>query len=189
MAKTVSTHISWGERIRHVLWIAGLLLWLWMVFGVDWATGFKLSEIGAIRPRMLSGLWGIPFSTFLHGDLAHLAYNSVPFAVLGWLVISGGTRRFLAASALIILLGGLGVWLFARHAAHLGASGLIFGYFGYLLARALFERSAGNIVFAFAAIFLYGGIWWGLLPTRGPISWEAHLFGALAGVAAARWLK
>lgn len=189
MPKSSPSPSHWSERVRHLAWIAALVLLMWLVFFFDWLSGHRLSDFGAIVPRTLHGLWGVPFSAFLHGDLAHLAYNTVPFAILGWLVISGGTQRFLAATGLIIVLGGLGVWLFARSAAHLGASGLIFGYFGYLLARALFERSASSILFAFAAIFLYGGIWWGLLPTRGPLSWEAHLFGAIAGVTSARWLK
>ena len=86
----------------------------------------------------------------------------------------------------IILVSGVGVWLLGRSGYHVGASGLIFGYFGFLIARSWYERSFSSILIALVTIVLYGGILLGVLPTRAGMSWEAHLFGLLGGILAAR---
>ncbi len=100
-----------------------------------------------------------------------------------------GRQTFFEISIIIILVGGTALWLFGRSSYHVGASGLIFGYFGYLVSRAWYERSLKSIMMAFVTIFLYGGIIWGLLPIFSRISWEGHLFGLLAGILAARLEK
>ena len=86
----------------------------------------------------------------------------------------------------ILIIGGLGVWAFARPAYHIGASGLIFGYFGFLVAIGLYERSISSLVIASVTLFFYGGLILGILPTDSFISWEGHLFGLCAGIIAAR---
>jgi membrane associated rhomboid family serine protease len=115
--------------------------------------------------------------------------NTIPLAVLGGFVILQGRQIFFEISIIIILVSGTALWLFGRSSYHVGASGLIFGYFGYLVLRAWYDRSLKSSVIAFVTVFLYGGIIWGLLPTFSRISWEGHLFGLLAGILAARLEK
>lgn len=149
---------------------------------------WKSLDLYGIRPRTASGLWGILCSPFLHHGFDHLAANSVPFVFLGWLVmLTTGASRFLSVSAVIILVGGLGTWLIGEpNTSHVGASGLIFGYLGFLMIRAYYQRSLGSILLALAVAALYGGLVFGVLPGRSGISWEAHLCGFVGGGVAAR---
>ena len=114
--------------------------------------------------------------------------NTIPLIILGGLTITAGSKRFWTTTVGITLLSGVLVWLFARGAYHVGASGLIFGYFGALLTRAVIERSILSIVIAFVTITLYGGLFWGILPIRSHVSFEGHLFGLIAGIAIV-WLE
>ena len=140
-----------------------------------------------IRPRDVRALWGILWAPFLHHGLAHLVANTVPFLVLGALALLRSRREFLFVTAASILVGGLGTWLFGRpDTVHIGASGLIFGYLGYLLFRGFWERSVSAIAVAVVAGLLYGGALWGVLPGQHGISWEGHLFGLAGGGGAAR---
>lgn len=167
-------------------WFVGLI-WALELIDVFLLRG-SLNALG-IRPRSASGLWGILFAPFLHGGLPHLIANTVPLLMLGWLVMLRRLSDFFVVTALAMLIGGLGVWLFAQpNTIHLGASGLIFGYLGFLLLRGYFERSFTSILLAVVVGVLYGGALWGLLPSRPGISWEGHLFGFLGGAAAARVL-
>ena len=169
----------------NLLLLLGAIALLWAVEIANLLTGHQLNTWG-ILPRSLTGLRGIPLSPFLHANLSHLLVNTLPFLVLGGLVVLRGRRAFLGASLLIILCGGTAVWLFGRTAYHIGASGLIFGYFGYLVARGWYDRSLWSILIALVTLFFYGGLVWGVLPTDAYISWEGHLFGLLAGILAAR---
>jgi membrane associated rhomboid family serine protease len=184
-------HKSKPTLLQHfkasAFWIVGIVLLMWGVALVNVLLGHQLIVWG-IRPRTASGLLGILLSPFLHDGIGHLLVNTIPFVVLGWLVILHGTGMFLEVSVFVILLSGAGTWLFGRSAYHVGASGLIFGYFGFLVARGYYERSLGSILVAFVTILLYGGMLWGVLPLIAHISWEGHLFGLLAGVLAARLL-
>ena len=129
------------------------------------------------------------FAPLLHANFAHLIANTAPLFVLGWLVILRRKVDFFVVTAAVTLIGGLGVWLFARPGTlHLGASGVVFGYLGYLLVRAWRERSLVAIAVALVAGILYGGALWGVLPTERGISWEGHLFGLLGGGATAQAL-
>jgi membrane associated rhomboid family serine protease len=112
--------------------------------------------------------------------------RTVPFITLGGFVALQGTRIFLVVSLWIILLSGAALWLLGRSTYHVGASSVLFGYFGYLVALGGYERSVTALLVALLTLGLYGGIVWGLLPTRPFISWEGHLFGLLAGVLVAR---
>jgi membrane associated rhomboid family serine protease len=104
---------------------------------------------------------------------------------MGFFVALRGVRTFIFSSVLILTLAGLGVWLFGRPAFHIGASGLVFGYFGFLVALAWFERSLLAFSIACLVLFYYGGIIFGILPRDEFVSWEGHLFGLLAGIVAA----
>ena len=143
-----------------------------------------------IRPRSLDGLDGIFLAPLLHGGLAHLVNNSVPFLLLGAVTFLSGLRNFLVTTALSVLVGGLGVWLFgAPGSVHVGMSGVIFGYFGYLLLRGYFTRSVGAVLVSVALVLLYGGMLWGLLPLQTGVSWTGHLFGFLGGALSAYLLR
>jgi len=168
--------------------IAGALAIMWVVEIVDLVV--DLDQFG-IRPRMLDGLDGVLWSPFLHFGFGHLIANTIPFVILSALVIVGGARRWLTASAIIIGLGGLAVWALAPGAneLHNGASGWVFGLFGFLLGSAVFERKPLSIGIALIALVLYGGtLLIGFVPRPG-LSWEGHLFGFIAGVIAARLMS
>jgi len=174
---------------RSLLIIGSLLAVMWGIELLDKIGGrwLELDQFGIV-PRRWSGLRGIPLAPFLHTGWTHLAANSLPFAVLGLFVIGRGERTFWAVSAGIVGLGGLAVWLLGRgQTVHVGASGLIFGYFGYLMALGVIERSPAAILRALVVGLFYGSIIWGVLPIHRGVSWEGHLFGLLAGIAVA-WL-
>ena len=140
-----------------------------------------LDQLG-IRPRETRSLWGILLAPFLHGGLPHLIANTAPLLVLGWLVLVRRRADFALVTVISALVGGLGVWLFApSYSLHIGSSGVAFGYLGYLIARAWFERSLTSLGLAMLAGVLYGGALAGLLPGQRGISWEGHLFGFLSG--------
>jgi membrane associated rhomboid family serine protease len=158
---------------------------LWGVECVNTLLDHRLNRWGLL-PRTFAGLVGIPLGPFLHGSFTHLILNTVPLVTLGSFVAFYGVRLFLAVSLWIILLSGTALWLFGRSAYHVGASSVLFGYFGYLVARGWYERSVTALLVALLTLVLYGSIVWGVLPTRSYISWEGHLFGLLAGVLVAR---
>ncbi len=171
---------------RGIVILASLVAVTWALEIVDFIVPGRWLDSWGIVPRTLSGLWGLLFSPFLHGGFAHLIANTVPFITLGFLVMLRGIGTFVGVSLLIMLLGGLGVWLLAPgNTIHIGASGLIFGFIGYLLARGYFERSFGSLAIAVVVALLYGGALWGVLPGQPGISWQGHLFGFLAGVGTA----
>ena len=142
-----------------------------------------------IAPHQLIGLRGILFAPFLHGNLPHLIANTVPFLILGWLVMLQETSDFWIVTMITMIVGGLGVWLFAAPGSvHIGASSLIFGYLGFLLLRGYFQRNFASILLSIVVGVVYGGLIWGVLPTQPGISWQGHLFGFLGGVLAARMI-
>lgn len=149
----------------------------------------RLDRLGIV-PRHTRELWHAPLAPFLHGGWAHIIANTVPLAVLSFLTALRGLRRWWHVVASVAFVGGFLVWLLGRGGSvHLGASMLIFGYFGFLLAAAWYERSLGAVALAVVTAALYGGIVWGVLPSAPGISFEGHLFGMLAGVLAARNLR
>lgn len=170
--------------IQHWKAIAGLSAAMIAAHVVNIFTGGYLSTFG-IEPRQTGGAYTIATAPFIHADVGHLGSNLAAFVVLGSLVLLQGLRYFVKASAVIILLGGALVWLFARPGDHIGASGWIFGLWSLVIALAWFDRSPRNIAIALAVVFFYGGMVFGVLPTQGYISFESHLFGAIAGVVAA----
>lgn len=163
-------------------WVA--LLWLLEV--VDVATGHALDGFG-VTPREPSELVDVVPSAFIHFGFAHLVANTVPLLVLGFLAALSGLRRFLLVCALIILVDGLGVWLISPpHTNTAGASGLIFGLFGFLLVTGFLERRPLGILTGVLIAAIWGGsILTGLAPNQSGVSWQGHLLGLAAGVAAA----
>jgi membrane associated rhomboid family serine protease len=177
-----------AARREIMRWIVSPVIVMWMLEAFDQLLPRPGLDAYGIRPRTEGGLWGILFAPFLHRGFAHLMANTVPLLLFGALVLTRGTRAFLRVSGGVILLGGLGVWLFGRPATiHLGASGLVFGYLGYLMTVGWFERHLGWIALSIGIALLYGGLLRGALPGTPGISWEGHLAGFLAGCAVARW--
>jgi membrane associated rhomboid family serine protease len=173
--------MSFSLRLKVVL---GLSLLMAAVQLANAFTGYWLVSFGIV-PRSLEGLRGIVLAPLIHGSFAHLLGNLVPFAALSWLVATEGVRRYAWVVALIVLLGGSLVWVFGRASLHVGASGLIFGLWTYLLARAWYQRSLASLLLAIIALAGYSGLIYGFLPAAG-VSFESHIAGAVAGICVAR---
>ena len=169
-------------------WILSIVILFWLIEIINLMSGYELNKIGLL-PRSISGLKGILLAPFLHSGIGHLILNTIPFSILGGLVLLKGTRPFFKVSIFIVILGGAGVWLFGRSAYHIGASGLIYGYFGYLVAKGWYEKSLSSIFIALAVLFLYSWMLWGVFPVSVFISWEGHLFGLIAGILSAKFLN
>lgn len=178
-----------SELKTHGQIMFGLVGLMWAIEIVNqFIFGNQLNRFGII-PRSIPGLTGILFSPFLHVDFAHLIANSLPFLVLGWWVLLRGIGMFVQVSVITILVSGLGVWLFsAPNTVTVGASGVIFGYLGFLLLRGFFERSWFALFFSVIALLGYGSIIWGVLPIVPGVSWQGHLFGFIGGGIAARYI-
>ena len=171
---------------------------LYIVEAFDQLNGHRLDDNG-IRPLETDGLWGILFAPLLHANWAHLAANTGPALVLGFLVTLAGLSRFLWATAIVWIVGGLGTWLIGNWGSscglesdHIGASGLIFGWLTFLLVFGFFTRSGWQIVVGLVVLVLYGGVLWGAVPVLnvcGGVSWQGHLCGGIAGVLAAYLLS
>lgn len=183
----LNTHVqtlkNWVAQHLRILGIIVALLWV--IEMINLLTGHSLESLG-IQPRTLVGLRNIFFAPFLHRGFWHLFANTFPFVILGWFVMLRGVHEFYYVSIVAALVSGLGAWLFgAAHTIHLGISGVIFGYMGYLLLRGYFEQSPISLVLAVLAFFLYGSMLWGVFPTQPEISWQGHLFGLIGGGVAA----
>ncbi len=167
--------------------IVAFVVVIWLIEIVDtFILGSRLQRNG-IQPRDLDGLDGILWAPFLHSDWGHVLSNSAPLLALGGLVAIRGRGRWLTVTAVAIVVGGFLTWLLAGGGNHIGASGVVFGYFGALLGAAFFERRPAAIAPALVAVLLYYGLIVGLVPQDG-ISWEGHLFGVLAGLLVSRLL-
>ncbi|MFT4977250.1 MAG: membrane associated rhomboid family serine protease [Myxococcota bacterium] len=181
------TDLVVGTRTRAVM-VARWTSLLWIVESVDWLVlSQRLDQFG-IRPRELSGLWGILFAPFLHGGFGHLIANTIPFILLGFLTSARKRSDFYVVAIGSALIGGLGTWLIGgAGTVHIGASGVVFGMLGFLMGRGIFERSLSSIALSVAVTAGFGGMLWGVLPTVGAgISWEGHLFGFIGGMIIAR---
>ncbi len=178
--------------LRRVVWtpVGLLVLALVVIWAIEIVDTFALDDRlqrNGIRPRRRDGLDGIGWAPFLHSDFGHVASNSVPLLALGGLVAIRGMRYWARITMVVIAVGGGLTWALAGSGNHIGASGVVFGYLGAILGAAVFERRPKALAPALLAIGFYSGMLAGLVPQEF-ISWEGHLFGLLAGVAAARWL-
>lgn len=172
--------------IRAAIIIAAFTALLYLVEFVDLVALHGSLNHDGIRPRTLSGLGGVIWSPFLHENWGHLAANTIPILVFGFLVMAGGLAQFVSVTVLVWLVSGLGVWATAGgNTVTIGASGIAFGWLAFLLVRGLFNRSFGQIVLALVLLFYWGSILWGLIPGQPDISWQGHVFGAIGGVLAA----
>lgn len=167
------------------LLVATLAALMWAVEIADLVLG-DIDRHG-IQPREPEGLVGVVASPFLHGGFGHLIGNTVPFLVLGLVIALGGALRVALVTAVVAAVAGLGTWLTAADGTvHIGASGIVFGYATYLLARGLYSRQALHLAAAVLVVLVWGStLLFGLVPTPG-VSWQAHLFGAFGGLVAAR---
>lgn len=158
----------------------------WVTFVVNTMLGGALNQFGVI-PRTEIGLRGLVFAPFLHGNLNHLIANTMPFLALGWMVMLRDARHFWPVTLFSALGAGLMAWtLGAPGSVHIGASGVVFGYLGFLLLAGVYARSVMSVVLSLVTAGLWGGLVLGLAPGQSGISWQAHLGGFVGGILAAR---
>ncbi len=176
------------DRIAGVQVVLALLAAMWVLEVVDVALDHRLDQYG-IEPRDPDGLVGVVAAPFLHADFGHLIANTIPFVALGIIIGLQGVARVLAVTGIVLVVSGLGTWLVAPdNSIHIGASGIVFGYATYLLARGIFNRDVIEIAIGLGVAAIWGtALLGGLIPQDG-ISWQGHFFGAVGGVLAARVL-
>ncbi len=189
-----------NQRPRWVVGGAAILTFvalLYLIELIDQLTGHSLDANG-IRPLETDGLWGIVFAPVLHANWQHLAANTLPMLVLGFLMTLAGLSRFVWATVIVWILGGFGTWLIGNWGSncgptdHIGASGLIFGWLAFLLVFGIFVRRFVDIAIGLVVLLAYGGVLLGAMPVLGQcggVSWQGHLCGAIAGVVAAYLLS
>ncbi|MGF1461186.1 MAG: rhomboid family intramembrane serine protease [Leptolyngbyaceae cyanobacterium] len=174
---------------KNPIWLlVGLISLLWGIQIVNVGLFDGRLVLNGIYPRQIEELQGILWAPLLHGSFGHLLANTLPLLTLGGLIMLGKAEDFWAVTALSALSSGLGTWLIgAPNSVHVGASGVAFGYFGYLLLRGYFDRSAFAIASTILVLVFYGSFLAGVLPSQPGISWEGHLFGFMGGSLSA-WL-
>jgi membrane associated rhomboid family serine protease len=173
--------------VRGLVLVAAMAAVMWVVEIADQIDDGRLDRHGIV-PRSTDGLEGIAFAPFLHAGWDHLVGNTLPFLVLGAAIALGGLARVVAVTIVVAVVGGFGTWLVApANTIHIGASGIVFGYAAYLIARGVFSRRMAQIGLGLLVVAVWGTtLLNGLAPADG-ISWQGHLFGAVGGVLAA-WL-
>lgn len=165
------------SQLKLLLYIAGFL---WIVHVVGHI--FPIQGLGII-PRELHGLAGIIFAPFIHADFSHLIANSISLIILGFILASTEDSGIVYILLAVMLLGGLGTWAIGRSGTvHIGASGVIYGILGYLIARGFFRKDFKSVIVSVLVLFMYGGMIFGVLPTVPHMSWESHLCGFLSGI-------
>jgi membrane associated rhomboid family serine protease len=176
-------HIPFKQQLRMVMIFMAILS---VIEVVNFLTFRSLVQFG-ISPRNLLSLPFIFTAPFIHGGLWHFFSNIIPLGIFSFLLLQHGKTRFYMVTVTCILLTGISVWLFARSANHVGASGLIYSYFGYLLFAGIISREFKLIVISILVGFVYGGMVFCVLPLKAYVSWDSHLFGLLSGIACAFW--
>jgi membrane associated rhomboid family serine protease len=173
------------QRIAGIQAILALLAVMWVAEIVDVAAGHSLDQYG-IEPREADGLTGVVVAPFLHAGFGHLIANTIPFVAMGVVIALQGLGRVLAVTAIVAVVSGLGVWLFApSNTLHIGASGIVFGYATYLISRGVFNRDLLQLGVGVVVVGIWGtALLAGLEPREG-ISWQGHFFGAVGGIIAA----
>lgn len=181
-------HAAARSLKRQVIVLGASVTAVWAGFAAQLVSGNAIAAYG-IRPRSVDGLWGIAVAPFLHGSPEHLMANTVPLLILGWLVMLRDARHFIPVTLLAMLGAGLCAWtLGAADSVHIGASGVVFGYLGFLMLAGWYARSLGAIALSVLVTVLWGGVVVGVLPGQPGISWQAHLGGFVGGAFAARAL-
>lgn len=184
MANSIFASEEIQQKAYIVLGLAGLLIVLQII---NVLTGYSLAIFG-LTPREIYGLAGIWTSPFIHGSFSHLWSNLFGFVMLSSLIIWQGIGNYFKITLFLIASSGALVWGFGpEHTVIVGASGIIFGYLGYLLSRGIIERDTKNILIALAVFFFYGGALFGIFPGAPGVSWQSHLAGLVCGIIAA-WI-
>ncbi len=156
----------------------------WVVQILNSVHHYSFDRFG-LRPRRIDGLWGVLTQPFLHAGYGHLLSNTVPLLAIGWVLMLSGLRTWLSVTAIVVILGGLATWVVAPAGVIVGASGMIFGWLGYLIARAYFSRKIRWIVVAVLVLFFFGTLLSSVLPSfDSNVSWQSHACGFAAGIAA-----
>jgi membrane associated rhomboid family serine protease len=178
--------LNFSQELSVILTAVALLT---VIEIINLLTGRVFNQYGNL-PREVSALPGIFIGPFLHGSLTHFFSNIIPFAIFLYLLLQHGVKRSVGITLWVIVVTGILVWLFGRDAYHVGASGVLYGYFGYLVLGGFFSRQMKLIFISLLVGFFYGGLIFGVLPARPYISWESHLFGFISGsIAAYFWAK
>ncbi len=181
--------IGWGQAIAVMAVLAGVL---WAIEIVNVALDYRFNRFG-LEPRTAGGLWGILTMPFLHASAYQLLAITGPFLLIGWVVLLGGWRSFALITVLCTLVGGALAWLIApSDTTEVGVSALVFGWLGYIVARAIFSRRITWIASALVVLLLFGSMFFSLIPEAtsrgiGQVAWQAHLAGVVAGLLAG-WL-
>jgi membrane associated rhomboid family serine protease len=174
---------------QHIRLVLAIFLLFSVIEVINLFTGRMLSQLGTI-PRYVPGLKGIILGPFVHGSLQHYFSNIIPLCIFSYLLLQYGLKRYLQVTLWIMVITGLLVWLFARPATHIGVSGIIYGYFGYLVLAGFLSGKFKLIIISVLVAFFYGGLIFGILPSSPFVSWESHLFGFITGLVAAKlWAK
>lgn len=178
-----------SARLRRAFILAALFACaLWAIKLIELILGLDFVPYG-VYPQRSSGLTGILIAPLIHGSLSHLFSNTAPLIILGTALLYGYPRSAKTVIPVLYLGTGLGVWLFARDAYHIGASGLSFGIMFFVLTIGILRWDKRAIVLAMIVFFLYGSMIWGIFPTTPDVSFESHFFGAAIGVGLAFLLK
>lgn len=159
---------------------------LFGIHAINFLLGYRLNLLG-LYPRTKHGLIGIFFSPLLHGSFTHFIFNAIPLFILLNFILLQGMHQAIIITLFITVASGLCVWLVGRKAIHVGASGLIMGYWGFLLSDAVQHPSVITILLVLTCLYYFGGFVSSLLPEEGS-SWESHFFGFLSGLGASYWL-
>ncbi len=184
-----ATRTFGGTLKRGVKVFAAILGVMGVMTALNAVTGGAVNQALGLLPRTSRGAWGIVLHPLLHANFQHLAMNAVGFLLIGGAVFLRSERDFWRVTVLGTLLAGSATWLIGRPNIHIGASGLVFAYLGYLLTTGWFDRKLTSVALSIAAAALWGSALFGLSPLQNGISWELHLFGLLGGVLAAWWRK
>ena len=174
------------SRITAILTVAGMLAAMWVLEILDTPMRGHLDRQFGIQAGNTEAPWTVLTAPFMHGNFAHLIGNSLPFLVLGALVAFSGLGRFLLTTLIVAVVSGVGVWLFTSNGVvTVGASGLVFGYFGYTVLRGIIERRTVDIVIMLCVVIFYGTMIWGVLPPHPGLSWQAPPSAFLGGLLSA----
>lgn len=173
---------------QSVVFSSYIILLLWLVKSVEWAFSANFAHFG-IYPRQLLGTIGIFTSPFIHGDFLHLLSNSFSLMLLIIILFFFYDKIALRALLFVYILTGVSVWFIAREAYHIGASGVIYGVASFILFSGLLRKNQSSLALSFVVLLLYGGMFYGVLPQDGHISWESHLMGLLSGLIVAVFFK
>jgi len=165
------------EFIKEPFWLTAIVV---IAYLADFIIPIDFNQFG-IYPRSILGLFGIPLSPFLHGGFGHLFSNIFPLFVLGVLIRTHGRGLFITSTVALIALSGFFTWMFSS-AVVVGASGLVFAYWTYIITTAIREKTTKTIVIAAVTLFLYGGLIFSLASFQEGVSWAGHFGGAVAGV-------